>query len=251
MGVAWTGNPTLDDEVGVVVYFASRKDTQPLSAIADHLGFLRISDGDAPWVSDVALSWGWQRFELSAGGRPLWSGAAVRGKGVASPRDGGDAMVLIVDDPALGGFHKFPRLELTKIWAARVLMSVSRASQGRLAGLVHSSDAQARALFELQETLEGPTVSAAADGVPFLAENLAAYDEGPRWLMFGREATVLGVRAVFAFPLTIGAVRLGVLTLHGEEPVVVSLDTLAAMLRVLDTLSVALLALEASRRPAW
>jgi hypothetical protein len=74
------------------------------------------------------------------------------------------------------------------------------------------------ALQELQLTLgEGPSVDAARHGVLVLEPDLAATPDD-RWPAFAGAAGELGVRALFAFPLRIGAIGLGVLLLHRDSP---------------------------------
>jgi hypothetical protein len=78
-------------------------------------------------------------------------------------------------------------------------------------GVAAASDPASERIEELQFTLgEGPCVDAFADRRPVLAANLseaATY----RWPVYAPAAQDGGVRAVFAFPLQIGAVRLGVM----------------------------------------
>ncbi|HTJ72488.1 MAG TPA: ANTAR domain-containing protein [Actinospica sp.] len=67
-------------------------------------------------------------------------------------------------------------------------------------------------LEELQFTLgEGPGPDAAA-GAPVLAADLTAMRA--HWPAFASEAAALGVRAVFAWPLRIGAISVGTLIAH-------------------------------------
>ena len=71
-------------------------------------------------------------------------------------------------------------------------------------------------LEESQFTLgQGPGIDAAA-GAPVLVPDLAA--EAARWPVFVPEATGLGVRAVFALPLRIGAIGVGTLLAHRAVP---------------------------------
>lgn len=121
-------------------------------------------------------------------------------------------------------------------------VSVARSAERRLAGLVHASSPEARALIELQETLgEGPSLDALAAARTLLADDVTATHESAAWLMFGREAHARGVRSVYAFPLQIGAVGVGVLTLHGALTAPLDADDMAALLRVRDVLSWVLL----------
>lgn len=81
-----------------------------------------------------------------------------------------------------------------------------------------SSDALAARVAELQHTLgEGPSVDASRTGVPVSEDNLAN-PHTARWPAFGAAAASAGAAALFAFPLRMGAVRLGVLTLHQIHP---------------------------------
>jgi ANTAR domain-containing protein len=71
-------------------------------------------------------------------------------------------------------------------------------------------------LEELQFTLgQGPGIDAAA-GAPVLVADLAA--EAARWPVFVPAAAGLGVRAVFALPLRIGAIGVGALLAHRAAP---------------------------------
>lgn len=71
----------------------------------------------------------------------------------------------------------------------------------------------------LQFTLgEGPGMDAFRDAGPVLAADLAHADYVRRWPGFAREAELLGVRAMFAVPLQVGAIRVGVLEMYRETP---------------------------------
>ena len=71
------------------------------------------------------------------------------------------------------------------------------------------------ALEDAQFTLgQGPCVEAVSRGAPILVADLAA--EAARWPGFVLAAAALDVRAVFAFPLRIGAISAGVLLAHRE-----------------------------------
>jgi hypothetical protein len=86
---------------------------------------------------------------------------------------------------------------------------------GTGAGTVLAFGAQAvsAALEDLQFTLgEGPSLEAVATGIPVLVARVAAVAR--RWPAFTGPALELGVNAVFAFPLRIGAIDLGTLTAH-------------------------------------
>ncbi|HKT05314.1 MAG TPA: GAF and ANTAR domain-containing protein [Rugosimonospora sp.] len=71
---------------------------------------------------------------------------------------------------------------------------------------------------ELQFTLgEGPCLDAVAHGLPVLAADLAAYEYASRWPAFAPAAVACGAAALFAFPLRVGAIRIGVMSLYRDH----------------------------------
>jgi len=75
-----------------------------------------------------------------------------------------------------------------------------------------SSSALARRFDDLQFTLgRGPALDTARSGLPVLETDLRTVN-AERWDTLPAEAELLPVRAVFCFPLGIGAIRLGALT---------------------------------------
>src|SRR5215218_1432824 len=85
------------------------------------------------------------------------------------------------------------------------------------AGTVAATDGAALELEELQFSLgEGPCVDASRSGRPVLQPDLAR--TAPlRWPAFAGGALQAGIRAVFAFPLRVGAIRVGVLDLYRDS----------------------------------
>jgi hypothetical protein len=82
------------------------------------------------------------------------------------------------------------------------------------AGMIAATDGAAIALEQLQFTLgEGPCVDASETGRPVLQPDLAR-TAAMRWPAFAGGALEAGILAVFAFPLRVGAIRLGVLDLY-------------------------------------
>lgn len=78
-------------------------------------------------------------------------------------------------------------------------------------GMAAASDPQTARIEELQFTLgEGASIDAFASGRPVLVSDLSD-GQARRWPMYTPAVMDAGVRAVFAFPLQIGAARLGVL----------------------------------------
>lgn len=81
-----------------------------------------------------------------------------------------------------------------------------------------TSDETARRLLDIEVTLgEGPGVDACRVGVEVEEDDLRSYD-GALWLAYAPAALQVGAQAVFAFPVGIGAVRIGALILYRSRP---------------------------------
>lgn len=121
-------------------------------------------------------------------------------------------------------------------------VAVSRCSGSRYAGVVFASDQRAHDLELLQDTLgEGPGPTALSSQRPVLVPDLRTHPSARAWVAFVPDAEELGVRAVFAVPVGVGAAGLGLLTLHGTRPLTLSRTTLEDTLRLSDVIGVALL----------
>jgi hypothetical protein len=100
---------------------------------------------------------------------------------------------------------------------------------------MHASDPVAAEVEELALTLgEGPGVDALTGG-PALIADLTAPDCLARWPVFAPAAVHAGVRAVFALPLQVGGIRLGVLDLYRTQPGELDREQLADALVLADT----------------
>ena len=85
-------------------------------------------------------------------------------------------------------------------------------------GSVCTTDAVSALIEQLQYELgDGPCLDAYHHERPVLEPDLAD-PVTPRWPAFARPAIDAGARAVFGFPLQVGAVRLGALNLYCDEP---------------------------------
>jgi hypothetical protein len=85
-------------------------------------------------------------------------------------------------------------------------------------GVYAASDPLSENVEELQFLLgEGPCLDAFDRRRPVLIADLAG-EAMTRWPVYAPEAHSRGVRAVFAFPLQIGAARLGVLDVFRDHP---------------------------------
>lgn len=86
---------------------------------------------------------------------------------------------------------------------------------------LYASDEVATVIERLQLTLgEGPCVELARTGTPVLVADLTdPRDVLPRrWPVFRSEATKAGARAIFAFPIRIGAIWLGAVDFYRQTP---------------------------------
>jgi ANTAR domain/GAF domain len=115
--------------------------------------------------------------------------------------------------------------------------------------LINVTDATGEVLAELELTLgEGPSRDAIDSGGPVLASDLSTAETAHRWPGFAPAALLAGVAAVFAFPLRIGAIRAGVMTLYRDRPGPLSAFHLGDALVFADTAT--LLLMEAQDRAA-
>jgi hypothetical protein len=102
---------------------------------------------------------------------------------------------------------------------------------------------------ELQYTLgEGPCVDAYNSDRPVLEPDLAD-PSTPRWFAFTPPAVEAGARAVFGFPLQVGAIRLGALNLYRDRPGPLSSDQYADALVVAGVAAQAVLVMQAQAPP--
>jgi len=107
---------------------------------------------------------------------------------------------------------------------------------------VHATDRVAGELEEWQLTFgQGPCVDAFAEDGPVLIIDLDAPIHLARWPVFTPAALRSGARAVFALPLQVGAIRLGVLDLYRARPGPLSDDQLADALAFADAAGMLLL----------
>jgi hypothetical protein len=116
-------------------------------------------------------------------------------------------------------------------------------------GSVCSTDEVARAIEELQYTLgEGPGLDAYRTERPVVEPDLTGARTS-RWPAFAPLALRAGARAVFGFPLLIGAVRLGALNLYRDRAGPLSDDQHADALVMADVAARAVLAMQANAPP--
>lgn len=113
-------------------------------------------------------------------------------------------------------------------------------------GVTAASGLHATEVKDLELTLgEGPTIAAFNEGRLVLQPDLAATGHA-RWPAFTPAAIEAGVRAIFSFPLQVGAIRLGVLDLYRSDPGGLDDPTLSEALRFVDAALILLLHVQAT-----
>jgi len=118
-----------------------------------------------------------------------------------------------------------------------------------LRGSVCNTNEVSALLEQLQFELgEGPCVDAYHLQRPVLEPDLAA-PITPRWLAFTGPALEAGVRAIFAFPVQVGAVRLGALNLYCDRPGPLTDDQHADALVMAEVAAQAVLVMQANAPP--
>jgi GAF domain-containing protein len=116
-------------------------------------------------------------------------------------------------------------------------------------GSVGATDPVSARIDELQLTLgEGPCVDAHRSGWPVLEPDLAHPGEH-RWVAFSGPALEAGVRAIFGFPVRIGALRLGALDLYCDQPGPLTDEQHADAMLAAEVAAITLLALQADGTP--
>jgi hypothetical protein len=121
-------------------------------------------------------------------------------------------------------------------------------------GVVCATDGVSSMIEDLQLTLgEGPCVDAAAGGTPVLVPDLADASDvaTERWPTFMESAASAGVKAVFAFPLRVGAISVGVIDLYRDTPGDLGAAELPAALMAADAAALALLYLDVDGEDAF
>jgi GAF domain-containing protein len=129
------------------------------------------------------------------------------------------------------------------VTGAGISMVTSRGNRG----VVCSTDDISAQIEDLQLTLgEGPCQDAARAGAPVLVPDLAEPGDVlvRRWPTFMQGVHAAGVRAVFAFPMRIGAINVGVLDLYRSSPGELNSLELPAALMAADAAALALLHLD-------
>jgi hypothetical protein len=139
-------------------------------------------------------------------------------------------------------------LRLCEIGAERLAaqgVGVALISSPESRSLLSGSGPLAGLVEDLQFSLgEGPCLDAFNDGAPAMAPDLN--DGGlSRWPAFAPAALEAGVRAVFAFPLRVGAARFGVLDIVRTNTGTLAVDEVADALALADIATETVLRIQA------
>lgn len=107
--------------------------------------------------------------------------------------------------------------------------------------LAWGTESVAVAVEGLEFTLgQGPSRDAVIARVPVLVPDIDLPDQAARWPAFADGVTGFPVRALFAFPLHIGAISIGVLTAHRAAPGSLTDAQLADALTLADAVTLLL-----------
>ena len=154
---------------------------------------------------------------------------------------------LVAAEPRLPGDPHGTAGSLRRLCAAAVRSlpawgaGVSLMSEDGVRVVAAASDAASGRVDELQFTLgEGPCIDAFRSRRPVLEPDMLA-GGSVRWPAYGQAACQEGVRAAFAFPLQVGAARLGVMDLYRGDPGTLSPPELAHALAFADVATTLLL----------
>lgn len=136
--------------------------------------------------------------------------------------------------------------EVTGTSGAGITVSDEAGPQGSLC----TTDAISMVIEDLQFTLgEGPGVDAHREGRTSIEPDLVD-PAVSRWAAFAPAAVAAGARAVFAFPVGVGVVRLGALNLYRDLPGPLSDGQLADAFVMADVAARTILAMQADAPPA-
>jgi hypothetical protein len=112
-----------------------------------------------------------------------------------------------------------------------------------------SSDSMARNLMDLEITVgEGPCSTSLSDDVIVSEPDLISA-RASQWMLYTPEAVAKGARAVFGFPVRIGVIRLGALSLYSTKPGQLSEDQSSDALLMASVVGRGIVALQAGAAP--
>ncbi len=131
--------------------------------------------------------------------------------------------------------------EMVKVDGAAVALT----SDGGSLTAFCTSSAVSRSLLDLEMTVgEGPCTSAATSDIIVAEAHLSSVPT-TRWILYSPEAQHIGARAVFGFPIRIGAIRLGALGLHRNDEGDLSEEQFANALLLASVIGRSIVAMQA------
>jgi len=165
-------------------------------------------------------------------------------RGMDEPRERWTRLLASAPEERAGQPMRICRLcvDLVGVTGAGISMVTTTANRG----VVCATDETAAEIEQLQLGLgEGPCVDAAQSHGPVLVGDLARPGDVvvDRWPTFLPHAEAIGVAAVFALPLRIGEIGVGVMDLYRDRPGDLDDEQLAFALLAADTAAVSLLQL--------
>lgn len=111
---------------------------------------------------------------------------------------------------------------------------------------LYASDPTSAEIARLQFSLgEGPTLAAFASGHPVLLPDLRAAPVVTRWPVFAQTVEQLPAGALFAFPMRLGAITVGVCETYRRGPGPLTPAEVAGVLRAVDLGTLSVLAVRA------
>jgi len=135
--------------------------------------------------------------------------------------------------------------EMTSTSGAGIMLIADGTSRGS----VCTTNSVSEVIEELQFTLgEGPCIDACRYGRPVLEPDLAS-PSTDRWVAFSPPAIAAGARAVFGFPIRVGAANLGALNLYRDQPGPLTSEQHADALVLADVAAELILLLQAEAPP--
>jgi len=135
--------------------------------------------------------------------------------------------------------------QVTEVSGAGIMLMADDLPRGTVCTTDDVSALVERLQFDLGE---GPCVDACQQDRPVLEPDLFR-PATPRWLAFAGPALDAGVRAIFGFPMRVGAARLGALNLYNDSPGPLSDSQHADALAVAEVAAEAVVAMQANAEP--
>lgn len=181
-------------------------------------GALPIPRGDIPKLSGVVFRRRRVQTRLTVLVRV--AGCRVPGVAAGAPMTDRRRQAVAWSLAAPGRAVSVAEVCAVAAWSARVTGAWAAVAGSRAPDFVMcGTDPVSEQLAELELLLgEGPGHDVLAGAAPVLAADLAAGHPSGRWPAFTAEARQAGARALFAFPLTTGRERVGVLGLYRSSP---------------------------------